>query len=149
MFTTPTDLGLSRGLFFFVVAIGRGELRSPAGRRGRRPLRGVVSSFKIILVFVGEVFCLPFALIKLHLIRQPSRCHSTFCLAKLGCRLRHCSPAGEGFFLSLAALFSRWRRLFSVACDNVLPLKKAFFPSLAALFSRSERQGVRFYWYLR
>ena len=57
---SPTDLGLSRGSFFFAVAIRRGELRSPAGRRGRRPLRGGVCSFKIILVFVGEAFCLPF-----------------------------------------------------------------------------------------
>ena len=32
--------------FLFAVAIGRGELRSPAGRRGRRPLQNVVSSFE-------------------------------------------------------------------------------------------------------
>jgi len=31
---------------------------------------------------------------------HPSRyATSMFCFAKLGCRLRHCSPTGEGFFL--------------------------------------------------
>ena len=33
----------------------------------------MVSSFKIILVFVGEAFCLPFVLIELHLIRHATR----------------------------------------------------------------------------
>jgi len=58
----------------------------------------------------GE-FRLPFALIKLHLIRRATRDTSMFCLAKLGGRLRPCSPAGEGFF--------------SAACDLVLTPEKA------------------------
>ena len=52
----------------------------------------MVCSFKIILVFVGEAFCLPFALIELHLIRHATR-----------------------------DTFSHWRRLFFVACGIVIP----------------------------
>ena len=59
--SSPEGRAKGWGAFLDICGeIRRGELRSPAGRRGRRPLRGVVSSFKIILMFVGRsfAFCL-------------------------------------------------------------------------------------------
>ena len=133
--------------FLFAVAIRRGELRSPAGRRGRRPLRGGVNPS----VFLARKIDLTF--------RQGMQPSQALCASSpegrakgWGAFLDICgeirrgelrSPAGRVIYTSsvslrlpldvllrktrwsLATLFSRWRRLFSVACDLVLPEREA------------------------